>query len=359
MATNKNQHYVPKCHLKRFSTNPEKTAINVFNIDIKNSIRNASIRKQCSGDWFYGKDEKYENVIQSLESDYTKNIDSLIEKISLNQSINNELFDLSKFWVMQYIRTNAAGKRFSQGFNEIGADAIRLEIKEAVRVALSQFYHFVAEVSDLDFCIVSNNTNVPFITSDDPAIITNRWKFFYDQRSGDTGFGLGSAGLICVIPLTPKYAMIGYDNEIYNINTKNSVISTKEISDIDAINHLQFLNCSNNIYFNDEIDDKHLTESYSSAAPHRIEKRHILHRFDKNEITSNGVIYRKSETSEESTNGQLVMISDQHPKPVEWPRFLRWRVTRYYYFNNSGVNKVRKSFAVSNPDSGFKRIRAR
>ncbi|MCF6263399.1 MAG: DUF4238 domain-containing protein [Xanthomonadales bacterium] len=48
MATNKNQHFVPRCYLKAFSKDGEGLAINLFNIGRKRLIQNAPLKHQCS-----------------------------------------------------------------------------------------------------------------------------------------------------------------------------------------------------------------------------------------------------------------------------------------------------------------------
>ena len=70
MATNKNQHYVPRCHFKPFTKDEEGLSINLFNLDQRRLIRNAPVKNQCSGDYFYGQDAELEQLIQNLEGGY-------------------------------------------------------------------------------------------------------------------------------------------------------------------------------------------------------------------------------------------------------------------------------------------------
>ncbi|WP_353958780.1 DUF4238 domain-containing protein [Zwartia vadi] len=68
MATNKNQHFVPRCHLRPFTKDESDASINVFNLDRRKLIPNAPVKNQCSRDYFYGRDDRLEMAIQSLES---------------------------------------------------------------------------------------------------------------------------------------------------------------------------------------------------------------------------------------------------------------------------------------------------
>lgn len=57
MASNKNQHFVPRCHLKPFTLDSTKKNINLFNIDREQILENVPIKNQCSSDYFYGSDQ--------------------------------------------------------------------------------------------------------------------------------------------------------------------------------------------------------------------------------------------------------------------------------------------------------------
>lgn len=70
MATNKNQHFVPRCYLRPFTTDSANVSINLFNIDRLKFIERASVKHQCSGDYFYGEDLALERAIQFTESTY-------------------------------------------------------------------------------------------------------------------------------------------------------------------------------------------------------------------------------------------------------------------------------------------------
>jgi hypothetical protein len=69
MPEKKNQHYVSKCYLKQWcSDNDER--IHLYYIKGDEPIENATIGKQCSSDYFYGKDTTLENTLSNIESEY-------------------------------------------------------------------------------------------------------------------------------------------------------------------------------------------------------------------------------------------------------------------------------------------------
>lgn len=78
MASNKNQHFVPRCHLRPFTLGSEDAAISLFNLERKKLIPNAPVKNQCSKDYFYGTDEKLEKAIQLIESGYAQALRDLI-----------------------------------------------------------------------------------------------------------------------------------------------------------------------------------------------------------------------------------------------------------------------------------------
>lgn len=55
MAFNKNQHFVPKVHLRPFSLDGENLSISLINLRQMKPIPNAPVKNQCSSDYFYGK----------------------------------------------------------------------------------------------------------------------------------------------------------------------------------------------------------------------------------------------------------------------------------------------------------------
>lgn len=67
MATNKNQHFVPRCYLRPFTANGEGVVINLYNIDRQKFIPNAPVKNQCSGNYFYGQDDVLKKPFKRLK----------------------------------------------------------------------------------------------------------------------------------------------------------------------------------------------------------------------------------------------------------------------------------------------------
>src|SRR6476660_6741129 len=103
MASNKNQHFVPRCYLRPFTIGGVGSAINLYNIDRQKFIELAPVKHQCSGDYFYGKDPELEKAIQSVEGAYGATLRAIIGP---QYSLTDEHRHVLKiFWLLQHLRT--------------------------------------------------------------------------------------------------------------------------------------------------------------------------------------------------------------------------------------------------------------
>ncbi|MBJ6922787.1 DUF4238 domain-containing protein, partial [Vibrio cholerae] len=158
---------------------------------------------------------------------------------------------LKQFWLLQYLRTEAASRRnveLIEGMSQVtGTTDFKLEIKDAVQQSMRSFFDVKYTVSDLKVCLVKNNTSTDFITSDDPAVLTNWWHLL-DKRAKLQSFGLGSAGCLLILPLSPKVLMVAYDGDVYSLPNNKGWLRLKSKFDVDSFNYLQVLNCRANLY---------------------------------------------------------------------------------------------------------------
>ena len=66
LSKGKNQHFVPRHYLRRFSFDGGKR-IRLFNLASNRCVANAPLKTQCSADYFYSKDPRIESQICELE----------------------------------------------------------------------------------------------------------------------------------------------------------------------------------------------------------------------------------------------------------------------------------------------------
>lgn len=357
MATNKNQHFVPRCYLRPFTPPTNSSTINLFNIDRERLITGAPLKNQCSRNYFYGKDEKLESAIQAMEQGYA----STLKRVTTNNYSLTEKDSqrLKYFWLFQYLRTEESSKRHVSMANDLTQKA-QLEqevppfkMSDAVRTSMKVFAQNMDIVSDLKGCLIRNRSKTPFITSDDPAILTNRWNFLNLQRAGRS-IGLIDSGVILILPMTPEICFFAFDGDVYSIPNKKGWITIKKDSDADAINQHQYLNCKANIYIQDPNHLATIQRDFNNIKNSRLQSRHRLN-FAIHEKSADGNKYYSVVDHEiaKQHSDVLVHMETLHPKPTKWISALLWRNKGTVFTNGTGVGYVRRSYAVRQSPSKF------
>lgn len=271
MADNKNQHYVPKTHLKNFSTDKDKRRIDVWLHKHDKLVFGASIKDQCSKSYIYGKDLTVEEFFQYPEQLFG----SLIPKLSQQDCADsNSLRQLLFFWLLQYIRSERALTEQLFVMNAM-RDMISLgqenntRLKdwlgppsgtpEAMRIALDSAKDVFDVISDLRCALLVNRTGTCFVMSDNPAVSSN--KLVLKRYMHYRNWGLESAGLYVYMPLTPHLGFIAYDKDVYELNGRNGNKCVLREADVIALNQLIYL-FSNNIIVIPPNNDLDITIKY-------------------------------------------------------------------------------------------------
>jgi hypothetical protein len=362
VASNKNQHYVPRCYLKPFTQGGGGGAINLFNIDSDRHIKNAPVKSQCSGDYFYGKDLALEKALQATEGAYAA-CASRVQNLGyqLNEADRTQL---RRFWLLQYVRTDAASRRVAEMSSGMVSRAgvsdpsFSLQIKEAVQIAMRVYVDEIRSIDDLKVCLMRNKTDVEFVTSDDPAILTNRWLLTSSMHRRRT-FGLGTAGALFLLPIAPRICAVGYDGDVHSIEHKDGWVDIRAERDVDAINEHQLLNCRANIFLSPQQSFVRLRAQF-----HRVKERRLAHRHRINYAVlhkeGHGVAeYRTVERPAENMDDAIVHAESLFVQPSAWPSQLRFRTSTSVYTNGTGHGFVRRSGAELYGINGFRREKAR
>lgn len=141
-------------------------------------VERAPVKHQCSRDYFYGEDPALEKALQAEEGLYAAAArDILTPDYTLTDTHRAVL---RHFWLLQHMRTEAASHRAVEMTAETGAligvkgPEFNLGIRQAVLLAMRVFVDVMRGVDDLKVCPLRNLTEVPFITSDDPAVLSER-----------------------------------------------------------------------------------------------------------------------------------------------------------------------------------------
>ena len=346
MPKNRNQHFVPRCYLRSFSLDEEKLAISLINLQQIRLITNAPLKNQCSKDYFYGTNDQLEAGIQMIETGYAEELRSLIKSSHCLAAEQQNVFRM--FWLFQHLRTEAAAKQSVlladsiRDFGEWAPEESRLTIKDAVQIACHTFADNMHLIDDLKFCLFKNKTDVPFITSDNPAVITNKWHL-EKKATVNHSFGMGSAGMLAILPLTPRLLLLGYDGDVYSIAKNQGVAEIKNERDAIAFNRHQFLQCDANVYVHDASHGDTLINHYRDIEHARPSKRHVIHYAQSDSRNGDHTRYVVTPLDELDKSKEAILHSRViHPHPGIWPSQIRIRTNGSVYTNGSGMGYVRK-----------------
>jgi len=254
--------------------------------------------------------------------------------------------------MLQHLRTEAASKRSvemaeaTRNTAGVKDQRFRLEIREAVQIAMKTFADSMHVVSDLKVCLFRNRTSTPFLTSDNPAVLTNRWQLESAKTKGRS-FGFHSAGTILLLPLSPQILCVGYDGDVYSIPHERGWVDIHRHSDIEALNQHQFLNCLANIFVRDAAHSQLVHEAFLRIAACRPASRHLVHYAVLDRREGEFTRYRVVNNLEVGDHEEALIHSlVVHAKPTSWPRQMTWRPKGFVFTNGTGVGYVRRAWTL-------------
>ena len=240
MANYKKQHYVPQLYLRNFSKDGK--TIGCCYCDPENQqfhlTEEAPIRTQACKDYFYSKDSRLEAEFSKIEGE----VNVVIQKIlaSKNSVLNNNEEDLLKeFLLFQHIRTPFRANDFeamiNQAYHQIVPEDkeadIQLKGKQLfiLQTLLPRAYDIV---QPFKLIILDNQTEIPFVTSPEPAILFNPYQIKRKQYV----YGTETHGSMFYLPLSSQKAVIMYDPLAYKIKGGKTVSCS--LSDTACLNVL-------------------------------------------------------------------------------------------------------------------------
>lgn len=361
MPANKSQHFVPRCLLRPFTLGSDNKAINLFNLKLGQPIRGAPVKNQCAGDYFYGDDLVLERRLQVFEGHYSSRLKVILEPGYKLTADDAEL--LKAFWLLQYLRTEAAARAEVELVDQIDKDTgglppgYLISVKGAVQTAMSIFFDHPDAVSDLSVRLVRNRTDRGFVSSDNPAVMTNRWHLT-DRRTELIGPGVHSAGMTGLMPLSPDVFCILYDADLYRIDHSFGWTEIQSTDEVDSFNEQQVLHCQANLYFRrwEERDNvRYLVETVARGRlPRRFDVTYAV--FDHEDA---GVVTFRAVSAEEARGHQRSMMHSQMrlPTPSRWPSLIKWRPGGVVYDSRNGSGYLRKR--TRDPQAVYQKVRVR
>lgn len=259
MPHNKKHHYVPRFYLKRFS--PDERSICLWNINRKKLVPKANLKNQCYEDYFYGKELAVEKALGMVE-DHASKILKLIDEYKIQPPLDGEdHITLVLYMLMQYGRTAYTADAlddvndkmmkylFGPQAEKEGIDLSKftIGIKDSAKFSLGLITPLYPLLLDLDCKLLLNETNIDFITSDNPVVLYNQL-FTFKKHGSNTG--LTSKGLQIFFPISSNLLLLFYDYESYTIGSRSKpVVKVCLPKDVYELNTLQMTSAYENIYF--------------------------------------------------------------------------------------------------------------
>lgn len=347
MASNKNQHFVPKVYLRRFSNDPEEASIHLFNLSRRRSLHQASIKGQCSSNYFYGEKNKYEDLLQTYESFYGLFVADL--EAGTFRLGDDEARFLRHFVFLQHNRAEAFALHTAAymngmanlAFDENPPAEYVSQAKETSQMAIESFEKSQYLIEDLKVRLVRNRTSVDFIASDNPAVQANRWHQ-QNPKARHKAPGISSAGVMFFMPVTPRYLCVLYDGDVYTADNAAGIVDLTRAEDVHALNEHQFLNCQSNVYFQQWTAKDDVAARYELVADRRPAARYELITAILEKEDAWGQEFKVVPATEARKEGKaLIHTKAVFAVPSRWPSFLRIRNTPKIYSNGTGTGFVR------------------
>lgn len=266
----KNQHYVPQFYQRYFSKDNKNIGVYVVSNDI--NISSAPIKSQSSEDYFYSENMKIEHALGKMEELSKSVIDRIIASPK-EQLTKEDQYTLYVFTMIQVGRTRAQASLMQESVNAILRavakkhfevlrkndeendleyvseeilDKVQFDLKEPGVFALGTQAQLINTCIDLNYKILINNTQIPFITSDNPAVLYDQFM----ERVGNQTYALSSRGLQIYLPLTPMLGVMYYDSKCYKLgHRRKAYVEITQNCDICELNKLAASNAENTIYY--------------------------------------------------------------------------------------------------------------
>ena len=298
MTEYSNQHFVPQFYFKLFTWGDRR--IHALLKKENRIIINASIKGQCARHKFYYNRE-IESLLSKLEIRHNIAIRKMLElawsESSAPLSIPEIASDISVIWeavLFQRARTYLQIKKESPAMESMLLEAFKnyieyapkVEDREKILEGISNGDIHISDIpqnavirsidtalkntllmTDLDFYIIRNYTDYPFIFSDSPVVFYNT---YYQNVKNRGVLGVQTPGLQVFYPLDSDTVLMLIDDQIYGGWYKQSLfIDLVEKSDVSQLNALQLHHSYNSIYFAYEGNQEYVSELWA-AHKHRI-----------------------------------------------------------------------------------------
>lgn len=251
----KDQHYVPKCILKNFTTNKKKSHIMQFSLE-KKEIEGKNIDKVCMKRYLYGREQDIEKTYSIAEDHMAKLIDEKL--IYGNMDITKEqLNHIKSFIGAQCTRTIKDIEKYNEiakslvdcilKYENIEKNNYSLEINERKKNIMNLKMGMISALSfvNMEIALFKSSRFVKFLIGQDPIFEFNPFLWVKEKKINK---GIGYKGYTIVLPISPDYSICLYDPKIYK-KFANKGILKLNIFETKELNLAQIINTNDYIYY--------------------------------------------------------------------------------------------------------------
>ena len=282
----KRQHYVPRFVLRNFSKNGSQVPL--VHLATGKRVPDASIARQCYGDYFYGDDNILEKSFSDEEAKWSKFFGDL-DPSRLEQLSKDDLALIRLFMMYQHARTLGAAEHVDEMHSSLarmmlkdkisrdkGArftpediDRLKIRLTNAANESIWQAVKSMPAFLDLSAKLIHTDRTPGFVLSDNPAVIYNQFVEKDEHlRHFPTSYGLLIKGLQMFMPLSPSVTLALFDPGVYQYGGKKAVCKAGP-KDITFLNEMQAVSAMSCLYFDeDRITDETLADLRATRKAH-------------------------------------------------------------------------------------------
>lgn len=282
MPENKRQHFVPKFYLRNFA-GPGDGQIGVYNIRSERLIRGASLKSQAYRNYFYGADGAAERHFSVIECAASRTIAEILRSGRPPRRFSQDHYRLIYFVMLQAARTarseadtNARLDVIAKSFirqQEPGAAVlealthVKIGQKDAVLAAVRMALLGAPAIYDLRLKLIHNVSSEALVTSDHPVVLHNQ---LLEAVRDLNVVGFGAAGLQILLPLSPDYALLFYDDHIYDVGQPAThIVRLTAAAHAGRLNAFQSFGAHENIYVSPRSSEVELHAALIAVKPLR------------------------------------------------------------------------------------------
>jgi hypothetical protein len=215
-------------------------------------------------------DGMLEDSLSKLEGEMAQTISKIMKTICLPAHSSRDHRMLLYFAVTTEIRNPVFTQKLQEMTESMGemiklhvdfpekyrTPEYRFGLKDPILCSFLNYRKHVVILSDLHCKLLRNQTQLSFITSDNPVIQYNQFLEQKTEEKSITGFAM--KGLQVFVPISSLLMLMLYDSQVYYVGSrKRKIVDITEPKEISQLNVLQFMNCCANVYGNE-----YLSETY-------------------------------------------------------------------------------------------------